>query len=101
MLKWLERYWPISTIVLAVYMTMLLALFVLRSDFTALPLAILQTQLRLDIPSLACLVEKTYQTASGPSSVIHLTNSSSSRRGVDGNGSALIGAQPTRSSICG
>ncbi len=31
----------------------------------------------------------------------HSTKSERSRRGVAGNGSALIGAQPTRSSICG
>jgi hypothetical protein len=42
MLKWLERYWPISTIFLAVYVTMLLALFVLRSNF---PLFLIWAQL--------------------------------------------------------
>jgi len=67
----------------------------------AIPLAILQTWQRPALPTLACSVEKTYQTASASSSDIHSTKSSSSRRGVDGNGSALIGAQPTRSSICG
>jgi hypothetical protein len=41
-LKWLERYWPMSTIFLAVYVTMLLALFVLRSDF---PLFLIWAQL--------------------------------------------------------
>jgi hypothetical protein len=42
MWKWLERYWPMSTVFLAVYVTMLLALFVLRTDF---PLFLIWAQL--------------------------------------------------------
>ena len=37
---------------------------------------------------------------SAPDQLAHSTKSPRSRRGVAGNGSALIGAQPTLSSIC-
>jgi len=40
-MKWLERNWPISTIFLAVYVTMMIVLF-LRQDF---PLFLIWAQL--------------------------------------------------------